>query len=281
MKDQNKKKEERIKELQDFIRRFSANASKSKQATSRKKSLEKINLDEIKPSSRRYPFIDFRSQYQLGNDVLMVEGVTKKGFFNDLTFTLNNTDKVVFIADNSLAITKLFDCLNGKDEFDAGKFKFGITIHPQYIPSSFSELDNIKESLVNYLRPYGKEDTDTYIRGYLGRMLFSGEEALKPVNVLSGGEKVRLRFCKVMLDPGNLIMLDDPTNHLDLESIESLNKAMKETKSVLMFSSHDRQLMNSIANRIIYIRADGSYIDKYLTYDEFEDYLYNTEKKTN
>lgn len=281
MKDQNKKKEERIKELQDFIRRFSANASKSKQATSRKKSLEKINLDEIKPSSRRYPFIDFRSQYQLGNDVLMVEGVTKKGFFNDLTFTLNNTDKVVFIADNSLAITKLFDCLNGKDEFDAGKFKFGITIHPQYIPSSFSELDNIKESLVNYLRPYGKEDTDTYIRGYLGRMLFSGEEALKPVNVLSGGEKVRLRFCKVMLDPGNLIMLDDPTNHLDLESIESLNKAMKETKSVLMFSSHDRQLMNSIANRIIYIRADGSYIDKYLTYDEFEDYLYNTEKKAN
>lgn len=281
MKDQNKKKEERIKELQDFIRRFSANASKSKQATSRKKSLEKINLDDIKPSSRRYPFIDFRSQYQLGNDVLMLEDVSKEGFFKNLTFTLRNTDKVAFIADNSLAITKLFDCLAGKDEFDSEKSKFGITIHPQYIPSSFSELDDVKESLVNFLRPFGKEDTDTYIRGYLGRMLFSGEEALKPVNVLSGGEKVRLRFCKVMLDPGNLIMLDDPTNHLDLEAIEALNKAMSETKSVLLFSSHDRQLMNSIANRIIYIRADGSYIDKYLTYDEFEEYLYNTEKKTN
>jgi len=281
MKDQNKKKEERIKELEDFIRRFSANASKSKQATSRKKSLEKISLDEIKPSSRRYPFIDFRSQYQLGNDVLTVDSATKDGFFKELTFNLRNTDKVAFIADNSLAITKLFDCLMGKDQFDSGSFKFGITIHPQYIPSSFSEYDDITSSLVNYLRPYGKEDTDTYIRGFLGRMLFTGEEALKPVNVLSGGEKVRLRFCKIMLDPGNLIILDDPTNHLDLESIESLNKAMNETKSVLLFSSHDRQLLNSIANRIIYIRSDGTYVDKYLTYDEFEDYLYNTEKKTN
>ena len=281
MKDQNKKKEERIKELEDFIRRFSANASKSKQATSRKKSLEKITLDEIKPSSRRYPFIDFRSQYQLGNDVLTVDNATKDGFFKELTFNLRNTDKIAFIADNSLAITKLFDCLMGKDQFDSGSFKFGITIHPQYIPSSFSEYDDITSSLVNYLRPYGKEDTDTYIRGFLGRMLFTGEEALKPVNVLSGGEKVRLRFCKIMLDPGNLIILDDPTNHLDLESIESLNKAMNDTKSVLLFSSHDRQLLNSIANRIIYIRSDGSYVDKYLTYDEFEDYLYNTEKKTN
>ncbi|MFA6862081.1 MAG: hypothetical protein WCR56_06915, partial [Bacilli bacterium] len=271
----------RIKELEDFIRRFSANASKSKQATSRKKSLEKISLDEIKPSSRRYPFIDFRSQYQLGNDVLTVDSATKDGFFKELTFNLRNTDKVAFIADNSLAITKLFDCLMGKDQFDSGSFKFGITIHPQYIPSSFSEYDDITSSLVNYLRPYGKEDTDTYIRGFLGRMLFTGEEALKPVNVLSGGEKVRLRFCKIMLDPGNLIILDDPTNHLDLESIESLNKAMNETKSVLLFSSHDRQLLNSIANRIIYIRSDGTYVDKYLTYDEFEDYLYNTEKKTN
>jgi ATPase subunit of ABC transporter with duplicated ATPase domains len=278
MKDQNKRKEERIKELEDFIRRFSANASKSRQATSRKKSLDKIQLDDIKPSSRRYPFIDFRSEFPLGNDVLEVTDATKDGFFKDLTFTLRNTDKVAFLADNSMAITKLFDCLANKDTLDSGSFKYGITIHPMYIPSSFSELDNIKDSLVNFLRPYGKENTDAYIRGYLGRMLFSGEEALKPVNVLSGGEKVRLRFCKVMLGPGNLLMLDDPTNHLDLESIESLNKAMSETKSVLLFSSHDRQLLSTIANRIIYLRADGSYVDKYLTYEDFEEYLQNTAK---
>jgi ATPase subunit of ABC transporter with duplicated ATPase domains len=280
MRDQNKKKEERIKELQDFIRRFSANASKSKQATSRKKSLEKIDLDEIKPSSRRYPFIDFRSEFLLGNDVLTLENASKEGFFSNLSFTIRNTDKVAFVADNSLAITKLFDCIAGKDTFDSGRSKMGITIHPDYIPSSFAELDNIDESLVNYLRPYGKEDTDAYIRGYLGRMLFSGEEALKKVKVLSGGEKVRLRFCKIMLNPGNLILLDDPTNHLDLEAIESLNKAMLETKSVLLFSSHDRELLNSIANRIIYLRADGSFVDKILTFDEFEEYLYNTEKKS-
>jgi ATPase subunit of ABC transporter with duplicated ATPase domains len=278
MKDQNKRKEERIKELEDFIRRFSANASKSRQATSRKKSLDKIQLDDIKPSSRRYPFIDFRSEFPLGNDVLEVTDATKEGFFKGLTFTLRNTDKVAFLADNSMAITKLFDCLANKDTLDSGSFKYGITIHPMYIPSSFSELDNIKDSLVNFLRPYGKENTDAYIRGYLGRMLFSGEEALKPVNVLSGGEKVRLRFCKVMLGPGNLLMLDDPTNHLDLESIESLNKAMSETKSVLLFSSHDRQLLSTIANRIIYLRADGSYVDKYLTYEDFEEYLQNTAK---
>lgn len=278
MKDQNKKKEERIKELEEFIRRFSANASKSRQATSRKKSLEKIQLDDIKPSSRRYPFIDFRSEYALGNDILEVRECSKEGFFKNLEFTLRNTDKVAFLADNSLAITKLFDCLSGKEEFDSGTFKYGITVHPMYIPSSFSEFDDVNSNLVNYLRPYGKEDTDSYIRGYLGRMLFSGEEALKEVKVLSGGEKVRLRFCRVMLAPGNLLLLDDPTNHLDLESIESLNKAMKETKSVLLFSSHDRELINSIANRIIYIKADGTYIDKYLTYEEFEEYLENTQK---
>jgi ATPase subunit of ABC transporter with duplicated ATPase domains len=279
MRDQNKKKEERIKELQDFISRFSANASKSRQATSRKKSLDKIVLDDIKPSSRRYPFIDFRSEYSLGNDVLEVRGATKEGFFKNLDFTLTNTDKVAFLADNSLSITKLFDCLFGKDTLDGGSFKFGITIHPTYIPSSFSELDDIKSSLVDYLRPYAKENTDTYLRNYLGRMLFTGEEALKPVNVLSGGEKVRLRFCKIMLNPGNLFALDDPTNHLDLESIESLNKAMKETHSVLLFSSHDRELLNTIANRVIYIRADGTFVDKYLSYDDFEEYLSNTEKK--
>lgn len=273
MKDQNKKKEERIKELEEFIRRFSANLSKSRQATSRRKSLEKIQLDEIKPSSRRYPFIDFRSEFQLGNDVLTLNEVSKAGFFKNLSFNLLNTDKVAFLADNSLAITKLFDCLFGKDQFDSGTFKFGITIHPMYIPSSLTEFNDINDSLVEYLRPYGQVKTDSFIRSYLGRMLFSGEEGLKPVKVLSGGEKVRLRFCKVMLAPGNLIALDDPTNHLDMESIQSLNRAMKDTRSVLLFGSHDRELINTIANRIIYLKADGTYIDKYMTYDEFEDYL--------
>ena len=273
MRDQNKKKEERIKELKDFIARFAANAAKSRQATSRKKALEKITLDEIKPSSRRYPFISFKSDYQLGNDVLEVESLSKDGFFKNLNFVLRNTDKVAFLADNSLAITKLFDILSGVDEEYDGKFKYGITIHPQYIPSSLNEFEAIECNLVNYLRPYSKDDTDTYIRSFLGRMLFSGEEALKPVKVLSGGEKVRLRFSKVMLDPGNLIMLDDPTNHLDLESIEALNRAMKDTKSVLLFTSHDRELLNTIANRIIYLKADGSYIDRYMTYDEFENFI--------
>jgi ATPase subunit of ABC transporter with duplicated ATPase domains len=273
MKDDNKKKEEKIKELQDFIRRFSANASKSKQATSRRKSLEKIQLDDIKPSSRRYPFIDFRSEWQVGNDVLFIKDASKKGFFKNLNLVIFNTDKVAFLADNTLAVTKLFDCLFGKDTFDSGTFKFGITIHPMYIPSSLAEFNDINDSLVEYLRPYAKEKTDSYVRSYLGRMLFSGEEGLKPVKVLSGGEKVRLRFCKVMLGPGNFIALDDPTNHLDMESIESLNRAMKDTKSVLMFTSHDRELINTIANRIIYLKADGSYIDKNMTYDEFEDYL--------
>lgn len=280
MKDENKKKEERIKELKEFIARFSANASKSKQATSRKKALDKIVLDDIRPSSRRYPFIDFKSEFNLGNDVLKLEDCTKEGYFKNLSFNLVNTDKVAFIADNSLAITKLFNCLMGIENFDSGKFKFGITIHKQYIPSSLEEMNNIHTNLVEYLRPYAKVKTDSYIRSYLGRMLFSGEEALKEVSVLSGGEKVRLRFVKIMLEPGNLIMLDDPTNHLDLESIESLNRAMSETKSVLLFSSHDRQLLNSIANRIIYIKKDGSFIDKYCTYDEFEDYIYQKEGRS-
>ena len=200
-----------------------------------------------------------------------MDHLSKDGFFKDLNIVLKNTDKVAFLADNSLAITKLFDVLDGRDEEFEGTFKYGITIHEQYIPSSLSEFDDVETNLVNYLRPYSKENLDSYIRGYLGRMLFSGEEALKQVKVLSGGEKVRLRFSRIMLNPGNLIMLDDPTNHLDLESIESLNRATQETKRVLLFTSHNRQLINSIANRIIYIKADGSYVDRYLTYDEFEE----------
>jgi ATPase subunit of ABC transporter with duplicated ATPase domains len=274
-KEQNSKKEDKIIELKAFIARFSANASKSKQATSRKKALDKIDLDDLKPSSRKYPFIDFKSQYNIGNDVLKVTGVSKKGYFKDLSFNLVNTDKVAVIADNTLAITKLFNCLAGVDKFDSGTYKYGITIHFDYIPQNFTALNKIEDSLVDYLRPSATVKTDSYIRGYLGRMLFSGEEALKQVKVLSGGEKVRLRFVQKMFDPGNLIILDDPTNHLDLESIESLNRALNTTKSVLMFSSHDRQLLQSSANRIIYIRKDGSYIDKCMPYDEFEEYLYN------
>ncbi|MCR4698560.1 MAG: ATP-binding cassette domain-containing protein [Bacilli bacterium] len=274
MRDQNKKKEERIKELQDFIRRFAANAAKSKQATSRKKALDKIELEEMKPSSRKYPFISFRSEYQLGKDVLEVHEATKEGYFKNLEFTVKNTDKIAFIADNSLAISKLFDIFAGKDTLDSGDFKWGKTTKPTYIPSSFSEFDGVQSNLVNYLRPYAKETTDVYLRGFLGRMLFTGEEALKSVSVLSGGEKVRLRFCKVMLDPGNVIMLDDPTNHLDLESITSLNKGMKEAEhTVMLFSSHDRELLNTIANRIIYIKADGSYIDREMNYEDFLAYL--------
>ena len=280
LKDQNKKKEERIKELKEFIARFSANASKSKQATSRKKALDKINLEELKPSSRRYPYIDFKSEYNLGNDVLKLTDCNIEGFVKDLNINLVNTDKVAIIADNSLAITKLMNCLNKKEEFTSGTYKYGITIHPTYIPSSLEELNQCDTNLLEYLRPYAKVKTDSFIRSYLGRMLFAGEEAMKNVKVLSGGEKVRLRFVKVMLDPGNLIFLDDPTNHLDLESIESLNRAMSETKSVLVFSSHDRQLINSIANRIIYIKKDGTYIDKYMSYDEFEEYVFTQTGKS-
>jgi len=279
-KEQNSKKEDKIKELKAFIARFSANASKSKQATSRKKALDKIDLDTLEASNRRYPFIDFKSQYNIGNDVLKVDGVSKKGLFKNLSFNLESTDKVAIVADNTLAISTLFDCLAGNQKFDKGTYKFGITIHPEYISQSFTKLNKIEESLTDYLRPFAEIKTDSFIRGFLGRMLFTGEEALKPVKVLSGGEKVRLRFVKSMLDPGNLIMLDDPTNHLDLESIESLNRALSRTKVVLMFSSHDRQLLQSTANRVIYLKADGTYIDRQTTtYEEFEEYLYELENK--
>lgn len=267
MKQENAKKEDKIKELQDFIARFSANASKSRQATSRKKLLDKITLDDIKPSSRRYPFVDFKFDTEIGNDVLTVEDATIDGFFKNLSFTLRKTDKVAFIADNSVAVTKLFNALAGEEKFDSGKFKFGITINPVYFSSSLNEFDGIEENLVDYLRPYSPDQLDSFIRGYLGRMLFSGEEALKQVKVLSGGEKVRLKLSKMMLKPGNLMMMDDPTNHLDLESIESVNRGLMNYKGVLLFTSHDHQFLNSLANRII--KADGTYYDKYCTYDEF------------
>lgn len=269
MKDQNAKKEQKIKELQDFIARFSANASKSKQATSRKKELEKIELDDILPSSRVYPFIDFKFEREIGNDILNVDGLTKNGFFKNLSFNLKKGDKVAFISKNTNAITSLFNILMGKEKADQGTFKFGITITPSYLPSDNSSF--FKESdltLFDWLRPYSKEQSESYIRGWLGRMLFSNEEALKSVNVLSGGEKVRCMLAKTMLNASNLIIMDDPTNHLDLESISALNKGMINYKGILLFSSHDHELLNSVANRIIYVDEE-SYIDFLSTYDDF------------
>lgn len=269
MRDSNLKKEQRIKELQDFIARFSANASKSKQATSRKKELEKIELDDIRPSSRVYPFIDFKFEREIGNDVLEVENLSKEGLFSNLNFTLNKGDKVAFICKNSLAITSLFNILMEKEKATAGRFKFGITVTPSYLPSDNTEYFKEGEvSLVDWLRPYSKEQNESYIRGWLGRMLFSNEEALKSVKVLSGGEKVRCMMAKTMLNASNLIIMDDPTNHLDLEAISALNKGMNNYKGVLLFTSHDHELLNSVANRIIYIKEDG-YIDRVCTYDEF------------
>lgn len=268
MRDNNAKKEQRIKELQEFIARFSANASKSKQATSRKKELEKINLDDIKPSSRVYPFIEFKFERQIGNDVLEVESLSKKGFFKNVSFSLNKGDKVAVIGTNTLAITTFFDTLMGKVEPDEGKIKFGITITASYMESNNDEYFKTDDSLLDWLRPYSKDQHESYLRGFLGRMLFSNEEALKPANVISGGEKVRCMLAKTMLNASNFMIFDDPTNHLDLESISALNKGMINYKGVLLFSSHDHELLNSVANRIMYI-DENTFIDKVTTYDEF------------
>ena len=268
MKDSNAKKEQRIKELEEFIARFSANASKSKQATSRKRELEKITLDDIKPSSRVYPFIEFKFERQIGNDVLEVHNLTKNGLFKNVEFTLRKGDKVAVIGPNTLAITSFFDCLMGKDNADEGSFKFGITITPSYMESNNDEYFKSTDSLVDWLRPYSKDQHESYLRGWLGRMLFSNDEALKSAYVLSGGEKVRCMLAKTMLNASNLMIFDDPTNHLDLESISALNKGMINYKGVLLFSSHDHELLNSVANRVIYI-DENTFLDKMCTYDEF------------
>lgn len=271
-KDENSKKETRMKELEEFIARFSANASKSKQATSRKKELEKITLEDLTPSSRRYPFIDFKFEKDLGNDVLFVEHLTKKGFFSDLSFTLYRGEKVAFMSTNSLMITKLFDILMGLDVADSGSVKMGVTVTSSYLPIDNTKFFTGKENLVDWLRPYSKDKHEQYIRGWLGRMLFSGEEAMKAVNVLSGGEKVRCMMAKVMLTAGNLLILDEPTNHLDLESITALNKGMISYKGTLLFTTHDHELLSSVADRIIYIDKN-KVIDKKMGYDEFIDYI--------
>ncbi|MDU4911360.1 ATP-binding cassette domain-containing protein [Clostridium baratii] len=273
-KDQNKKKEEKIKELQDFIARFSANASKSKQATSRKKLLDKITLDDIQPSTRRYPFVGFKPEREVGNDILVVEGLSKTidgvKVLDNISFRVNKDDKIALIGSNEIAITTLFKILNGEMEPDSGSFKWGITISTSYFPKDNSEFFNdCNLSLVDWLRQFSDEKSESYIRGFLGRMLFSGEEALKEASVLSGGEKVRCMLSRMMLSNANVLMLDQPTNHLDLESITAVNNGLKDFKSVILFASHDHEFVQTIANRIFDIKEDGSLVDRTMTYDEY------------
>lgn len=272
-KDQNKKKEEKIKELQDFIARFSANASKSKQATSRKKLLDKIDLDDIQPSTRRYPYVGFKPEREVGNDILVVDGLTKTidgvKVIDNVSFIVSKGDKIAFIGENEIANTTLFKILTGEIEPDSGSYKWGITITTSYFPKDNSEFFNgVDLSLVDWLRQFSEEKSESYLRGFLGKMLFSGEEALKKANVLSGGEKVRCMLSKMMLSTANVLLLDQPTNHLDLESITALNNGLRDYKSNILFTSHDHQFIQTIANRIIEIKPTGI-VDKQMTYDEY------------
>ena len=269
MKETNKKLETRAQELKDFIARFSANASKSRQATSRKKELEKITLEDIKPSSRQYPFVGFTYEQQIGNDVVMVEKLTKKGLFENLNFTIDKGDKVGFLSDNTKAVSALFDIIAGEDKDYTGTVKVGKTIKISYLPKNYDELFTSNMPLTEWLSQYSKEKDGVYLRSWLGRMLFSGEEALKSVKVLSGGEKVRCMLSRAMLMQGNLLLLDEPTNHLDLESITALNKGMTSYQGVLLFASSDQTIMSTVASRIIKIGEKGKEYDKYITYDEY------------
>ena len=275
LKDQNKRVEQKIKELQDFIQRFSANASKAKQATSRKKLLDNLQMDTIKPSSRRYPFCSFKQDREVGNDVLLVDGISKtidgKKVLNDVSFMIRPHEKVAFVGKDEIARTTLFQILMGELEPDEGSFKWGITTKTAYFPKDNTEyFEGNKDSLIEWLRPFAKEGEqyDSDIRGWLGRMLFSGEEALKEAGVLSGGEKVRCMLCKMMMSGANVMILDEPTNHLDLESITALNEGLTEYKGTLLFDSYDHQFVQTIADRIIEI-LPGGIIDRQMTYDEY------------
>lgn len=271
-KDANKKKEEKIKELQDFVRRFSANASKSKQATSRKKLLDKIELDDIKPSSRRYPYINFKPSREAGDDILNVSGLNKTvngvQLLKDVSFTLAKGDKVALIGGNGLAQTALMNILNGEEEADSGEYKWGVTTTHGYFPKDNTKYFQAEENLVDWLRPYSKNQEESYLRGFLGRMLFSGEETQKMATILSGGEKVRCMFAKMMLMEPNVVMLDDPTNHLDLESITSLNKGLIDFPGTVLLRSNDHELLATVCNRIIEITPKGI-IDRKYSYDEY------------
>ena len=272
MKEANKKKEEKIKELQEFIARFSANASKSKQATSRKKTLEKIELDEIKPSNRKYPYIDFKPDREPGKEILRVENLSKtvngEKILDNLSFTVKPNDKIAFLADNENAKTILFQILAGEMKPDSGTVTWGTTITSTYFPKDNNYLFESDLSITDWLRQYSKDPDETYVRSFLGRMLFSGEEALKKVNVLSGGEKVRCVLSKMMLSGANLLIFDEPTNHLDMESITALNEGMEKFNGIILFTSHDHQLTQTVANRIIDIKKD-KLIDREVTYNQY------------
>ncbi len=268
-KELNKKMEARAKELQEFIARFSANASKSKQATSRKKELEKLTIEDIKPSSRKYPYIDFRVEREAGNDILKVENLSKKGQFENVSFTVNKGEKIAFVSDKGTTISALFKIIAGEDKDYTGEVKWGKTITYSYMPQNYNQyFDNCDLNLVQWLGQYSKEQEQSFLRGWLGRMLFTGEEGLKQAKVLSGGEKVRCMLAKMMLTSGNFLIFDEPTNHLDLESITALNKGMINFKGNLLFTSHDQELMETVANRIIEINGTKTY-DKLTTYDEY------------
>ena len=272
MKEQNKKKEEKIKELQEFIARFSANASKSKQATSRKKTLEKIELDEIKPSNRKYPYVDFKPDREPGKEILQVKNISKiingEKILNNISFTVKQNDKIAFLADNENAKTILFQIIAGKLEPDEGEIIWGTTITHSYFPKDNNYLFETDENLTEWLRKYSKDPDEIYVRGFLGRMLFSGDESLKKVKVISGGEKVRCVLSKMMLSGANFLIFDEPTNHLDMESITSVNEGMQKFKGNILFTSHDHQLTQTVANRIIDIKSD-KIIDREVTYNEY------------
>ena len=271
-KDQNKKTEEKIAQLKEFIARFSSNASKAKQATSRKKQLDKLQVEDIQPSRRRYPYVGFTPEREIGNEVLEVEGLTKTvdgvKVLDNVSFRLDREDKVAFMGDE-IAITTLFNILMGVEEADAGTFKWGVTTSQSYLPKNHNEFfDGCEYSLVDWLRQFSEEKSESFIRGFLGRMLFSGEEALKQAHVLSGGEKVRCMLSRMMLSNSNVLVLDDPTNHLDLESITSVNKGLEKFPGVMLFSSHDHEMIQTLANRIIEI-TPGGIMDRKTTLEEY------------
>ncbi len=274
MKEANKKKEEKIKELQEFIQRFSANASKSKQATSRKRALEKIELDEMKPSSRKYPYIDFRPDREIGNEVLTVEHLSKTidgvKVLDDISFIIGREDKVAFVGSNTIAATTLFQILAGEMEPDEGSYKWGVTTSFSYFPKDNTELFDRNETIVDWLMPFSPEKDPTYVRGFLGRMLFPGEDGIKKVNVLSGGERVRVMLSKMMILGSNILIMDEPTPHLDMESITALNNGLIKFPGVILFTSQDHQFIQTIANRIMEL-TPGGLIDKITTYDEYLD----------
>ena len=272
MKEANKKKEEKIKELQEFISRFSANASKSKQATSRKRALEKIQLDDIKPSSRKYPYIDFRPNREIGNEVLTVEGISKTidgvKVLDNVSFIVGHDDKIAFVGGNELAKTTLFKILAGEMEPDEGSFKWGVTTSQSYFPKDNTTIFDTDDLIVDWLTQFSEIKDATYVRGFLGRMLFAGEDGVKKVKVLSGGERVRCMLSKMMISGANVLMFDEPTDHLDMESITALNNGMKKFPGVMIFSSRDHQVVETTANRIMEI-VNGQLIDKITTYDEY------------